>query len=50
MFEYFPIPVGELPALDEEPPVIEPVPDIERFPPQPDVAATSGSPFAPLLR
>lgn len=40
MFEFFPIPAGALPALEEEPPFIEPVPEIEPLP-RPDVADTS---------
>jgi hypothetical protein len=39
MFQFFPIPVGTLPPLEEEPPVIEPVPDVGL--PPPDVATRS---------
>jgi hypothetical protein len=45
MFEFFPIPVGTLPAVEEEPPMIEPVPEIETVPlPRPDVAGGAGRP------
>jgi hypothetical protein len=43
MFKFFPIPEGTLPAVEQEPPMIEPVPDILPLP-TPDIAREPAAP------